>query len=714
MPLLLTGGWLLLLAWLARMLACLSLLGPLLLAGGWLLLAVWLGLACWSLWCSRLGVLCGAGWLLTLLWLLRLLRPAPTLLGWAAAWGIAGWLLHDAQVYTAGPSRGLGNSTQSCSGAPLAAGRKPAILNICSVVMKRIAAIVLPQLACELICAQEPRTGQRPFAVIVDDEATAQEADSNVVLDAVDPCAWRYGGRPRQTAAEAAAFVGQLEVLHLPRTRIVEALGRVAEIALGFGTTAALELDRPQPEPTIRYPAGAGAGPLDTVWLDVSGCARLIGGEDLLCAELRERCSKLGHRARVAIAGGPRIAQAVARWSYSQSEQVVARGRGAEALASLPIAALPLAPKLMAWMGKLGILRAGDLSRLDRARLAHRLGPTAQDLLELLAGRDPLPLRAWQPPRRVVEMASFEHALEGSEPLLFVLRGLVARAIARLTTRGEACTKATITLAYDSSILSLSDRNRSHSKSGPAHKSRAQVSIALELPIALSREEDLLRAIRVKLERLQLAAPVVSAQLTLAELTSRSTAQLDISKRRGVSPDALPTLLAELSAWVGPKRVGVLRLVNSHRPEAQSQLAAVDPQRSQALSGERQRSAESAHEAVNRILIPEPTRILPQPILVGKLTAGALIGAEHNLFLIDRLRLSTRMDRVEWWTGSPVSRDYARAWLRTGLGGAGGKPSLAHSQPGSVRRHAEQAQHSEAWMFIDRNSRRGYLHGWYD
>ncbi len=579
--------------------------------------------------------------------------------------------------------------------------------------MKRVAAIVLPQLACELICAQQPRTKERPFAVIVDDEASVEQAEANVVLDAVDPCAWRYGARPRQTTAEAAAFVGQLEVVRLTRPQIEEALGRVAEIALGFGTTAALTLDRPQPEPTIRYPAGAGAGPLDTVWLDVSGCARLIGGEDLLCAELRERCSKLGHHARVAIADGPRVAQAVARWSHNQSERIVASGKSAEALATLPIAALPLDPKLMAWMGKLGILRVADLHRLDRARLAHRLGRAAQDLLELLAGRDALPLCSWQPPRRVVEMASFEHALDGTEPLLFVLRGLVARAMARLSTRGEASAKATISLAYDSSILALSQLNAKLER-GPraaeGQRSRAQIDIALELPIALSRQEDLLRAVRVKIERLQLAAPVVSVQLTLDDLTSRSVAQLDISKRRGVSPDAFPTLLAELSAWVGPTRVGVLRVANSHRPEAQSQLAAIDPKKCQAPE-RRAPEAISGHAAVNRVLIPEPTRILPQPIFVGRLTAGALIGAEHSLFLIDRLRLSTRMDRVEWWTDSPVSRDYARAWLRTGLsGGAGSKPPQLRPQQAA----AQQAQHSEAWMFIDRNSRRGFLHGWFD
>src|SRR5690606_22909426 len=130
------------------------------------------------------------------------------------------------------------------------------------------------------------------------------------------------------------------------------------------------------------------------------------------------------------------------------------------ALSQLPIAALPLDPELLGWLGKLGIFSVGDLARIDRARLAHRLGAQATDVLELIAGRDPVPLCAYQPPREVVESAAFEEELSGTVPLLFVLRGLLARAVGRLTVRGEACTRASLELSFDRGVVALSRRQK--------------------------------------------------------------------------------------------------------------------------------------------------------------------------------------------------------------------------------------------------------------
>ena len=57
---------------------------------------------------------------------------------------------------------------------------------------------------------------------------------------------------------------------------------------------------------------------------------------------------------------------------------------------------------------------------------------------------------------------------------------------------------------------------------------------------------------------------------------------------------------------------------------------------------------------------------------------------------IDRLRLTSRIDNAEWWSDSPVCRDYARAWLKSG------------------------DDCCEAWIYIDRRNGQGYLHGWLD
>jgi protein ImuB len=597
-----------------------------------------------------------------------------------------------------------------------------------SFVSRRIAAIVLPQLACELVVAHDLlRKGSlgsehagAPFAVIVDEstgespsnasspdgrDSDAQDG-ANAILDAVDPRAWRYGARPGQSAAQASAYVGRLNVIRLPRALIDRALSHVAEIALAFGTTAALTLEEAEASAggASRYPMGAGAGPHDTVWLDVSGCARLVGGEDLLCAELIERAQELGYRARIAIAGGPRLARAIARWkpAAAQNELIVTAADTSRLLADLPIAALPLDTELLSWLGKLGIFRIDDLIRLDRSRLAHRLGRRARDLLALISGHDDMPLVAYHPPRRIVELAHFERELSGTQPLLFVLRGLTSRAISRLAARGEACTIAAIVLRFDRSVIALSNKTRSSSK-----QLEDEVRLDLDLPVALSREDELLRALQVKVERLALPAPITSVELILDGLASRSHTQLDIGGKRGVDPNALPILLTELGAWVGSHRVGVLRLVDSHRPEAKSQLVPVALDTVSLRDSSKRTTAHNSR--MSHLADNEPSRILPAPIEIAQLKPGALISARagaavnHSsgmgLYLIDHLRLSLRIDNVQWWSPSPVCRDYARAWLRTGID--------APSQHSSAER-------AEAWVYLDRSTGRSYLQGWYE
>ncbi|MBI4954288.1 MAG: DNA polymerase Y family protein, partial [Myxococcales bacterium] len=317
---------------------------------------------------------------------------------------------------------------------------------------RRIAAIVLPELALELGRAHR-RRGDRegPFAVIVADAPGEPAVEGNAVLAAVDVRAYRCGVRPGQSVAQAAAFVGKLEVAVVAPRAIEQALAAVAEVALAFGTTAALERT-PAPAALSSAWGGAGAGPWSTVWLDVTGCARLVGGEDVLASELRQAAEELGHRARTALADGPRLAQIAARFLRVS---VVPAGEGAAALAPVPVSALPLEEATLGWLGKLGLLSCGDLARLEPSRLAQRLGPRAAEVCALLEGRDTLPLVAYEPPPRIVETASFEDAVDAVEPLLFCTSGLVARAAVRLAARGRAAGRLALVLHGDPHLAAL-------------------------------------------------------------------------------------------------------------------------------------------------------------------------------------------------------------------------------------------------------------------
>ncbi len=567
---------------------------------------------------------------------------------------------------------------------------------------RRVAAVVLPQLACELVRLRRdvagPAAPASPLAVIVDDEPSASmDLAGTAVLDVVDDEARRYGVRPGQKVSEAAALVAGLAVHRLDRAAIEAALGRAAEVAMALGTTAALRL-------------GEGDPAEDTVWLDVTGAAHLVGGEAALLDELAERVGALGHRVRVAIADGPHLAQALARW---KGRVIAPEGGGGEALADLPVHALAGASRragsgrrgeaarhagsaakpvidaeTASWLVRVGVFKVGDLARLPRAAVAARLGPAAGAVLELVAGRDGAPLVPFAPPRVVVEEVSFEEGVSGAESLLFILRGMASRAAARLAARGEATTEIEVRIPLDRSIARLRMGERGALAPDEADAPPPAAGFRVELPAPLAREADLLRAIKAKLERVELPAPAVGVVLTLPQIVRAPRVQLDLSRDVAVSPDALPALLAELSAEIGPERIGVLAVVDSHRPEARSRLVPVDPKAASSLP------PASGAEHAGAWSSPQPTRMLASPEPVGHLGRGAVVAVDQHLYAVERARFVMRLDGIEWWTRSPVSRDYARVVL--GKGGPGGGVA------------------GEAWIYTERATGEAFLQGWCD
>ena len=603
---------------------------------------------------------------------------------------------------------------------------------------RRVAAIVLPELAIEL--ARSRHGGVGPLAVIIEPEAAAadprrstpgfvstsaargpREIDAAAMLVAVDSLAFRCGVRPGQSVAEAAAFVSKLAIVELRALDLVRALEAVAELALAFGTTAAIDLgdERAEARPaTRRRPRwnGRGAGPWDTVWLDVTGCARLVGGEDLLASELEQAIEALGHTARATVADGPRIAQAMARFGR---QPVVSQGEGARALAPLPLAALPLDLDILAWLGKLGVLTIGELARLERTGVVHRLGPRAAEICALCDGQDTLPLRPYEPAPHIVEEQSFEEPLTSVEPLLFCTRGLVARATSRLEARGQAASRIVLLLHCDARF-GLEEASHESDTSqhgagmrvpatpmeheGPTRSERGVLTVmklVIEPPVALRREDELLRALHGKLEGLALAGPVHVLLLVVDRLSAARGRQLDLGARPGQSPDALATLVAELGAWLGREGVGLLHIGDSHRPEDRSSLHPPEARALLSRGATPPRAEEGPHTFAPPPLVDgaqpwrEPCRLLPRPREIDALRPDSFLSIERTLYTVEALRLCTRLEGVAWWTGAPTTRDYARVWLQ----------SASHRSSGSV-------EHTCALVFRERG--RWLLQGWFD
>ncbi len=528
---------------------------------------------------------------------------------------------------------------------------------------RRIVALVLPELLIELVATTLAERARGAWGVVLAeptalDGRTEESIRPTERLDAVSASARRCGVRAGQTIAEARNLIAGFAVETLRPAAVERALAVIAELALGFGATVALGLP-------------------DTVWVDVSGSAHLFGGEAALAEELTERVRSLGHGVRVAVAEGPALARAVARWAPpngdGKSAHLVPREGAASSVSSLPIVALPLGEECQEFLLRLGVLTLGDLAGLPRTTLASRLSGEVARALELALGKDPTPLVPYRPPELVREEVRFEYGVDGSEPLLFALRGVTARLAARLAGRGVAAEKLVLELEHDRSIARLRGA-----------KETTKFGFALSSP--LSREDEIRRVVSSRLERARLPAPTVTLALTAPVVVSATARQLELGDTLAGGTDVekeLPLVIAELAADVGENKVGVLKILDAHRLEARSTLAPALPRKARAARGASRtgpgpRSATplSVHVSGTPLEVVEGmspfderaplTRLLPEPVrFEGALRVGATVAFERQLFTIDALRFEHRLHAVEWWNGDPIMRDYIRVWLKS-------------------------------------------------
>lgn len=201
------------------------------------------------------------------------------------------------------------------------------------------------------------------------------------MIAAVNLAAEASGVFPGQRLADARALTLALEVAEHDPAGDAKALERLAAWC-------------------GRYTPSVACDGRDGLFLDVTGCAHLFGGEEAMLADLSARVAAMGFAVRAGLAETPGAAWAVARFAESA---IVPAGEAAEALADLPIAGLRLAPATAGELARLGLKRIGQLYGFPRAPLAARFGDEVARRLDQALGRDDEPIspRHPAPPYRV-------------------------------------------------------------------------------------------------------------------------------------------------------------------------------------------------------------------------------------------------------------------------------------------------------------------------
>lgn len=265
--------------------------------------------------------------------------------------------------------------------------------------MKRVVSVWLPFLATEMFCRRNGTDRRFPMAGL----------DGGRRLRMVNPAARAAGLRPGLSLADAQAMVPGLRALPPDPAGERAFLERLAEWCLRYTPWAAVE---------SAGETSAGGG----LWLDITGAAHLMGGEESLLADFRQRLAQGGLTCRLAIADTPGAAWAWARFGKAG---ILPSGRQEDWLADLPLEALRLPADMLAGLRRLGLRKVASLSAMPRAGLAARFGPQIASRLDQALGRRDEPISPIRPVPAFIRRLAFPEPIGRSEDVEAGLRHLL-------------------------------------------------------------------------------------------------------------------------------------------------------------------------------------------------------------------------------------------------------------------------------------------------
>jgi len=491
--------------------------------------------------------------------------------------------------------------------------------------------------------------------------ATVTAAHGGVRAVAANRAARAGGVAPGMPLADARALLSGLAVAEADPAADRQMLERLADWCGRYSPWTAVDEHG-------GYGAGGGAG----LWLDVSGCAHLFGGEQALLDDLVGRFAGLGFAAAAALADTPGAAWAVARLGladpappqgsppvdgrriaarHPRSEHPFAGGRppsrpnadtpgqairivppgGAEAaVAPLSVAALRLPATVVEGLARVGLRRLGDLLGLPRAPLAARFGDVLLDRLDQALGAADEPLS----PRRPV--APLRARLPFVEPI----------------GRAEDVALATRTLLDELCGLLAAGHQGARRLELALYRTDATVARAVVGTGRPARDAGHLeRLFRDKLDGLDAGFGVEVMTLAALAVDPLPPEQTVLDDGAASRADGIAQLADRLGNRLGPGTVVRLADHASHVPErACREVAALAPAAGIENGPERPRQPRPLH------LLPSPESIeviapVPDgpPVMVRWRRAQLRIAAADGPERIGPERIGPERIGPEWW-----------------------------------------------------------------
>ena len=170
------------------------------------------------------------------------------------------------------------------------------------------------------------------------------------------------------------------------------------------------------------------------LFLDITGCAHLFGGEAAMMGQVCNTLSRQGFIVSGAIAGTAMAARALTRHAHGR---IVACGDEAAAVAPLLVATLGADEKIVRGLHRAGLKTIGDVASRSPAEITARFGAAFTSILQQALGQGDAPISPRKPAPDYVAEKRFAEPVATQEVIALTLSSLAAVLTAAMERHGK-------------------------------------------------------------------------------------------------------------------------------------------------------------------------------------------------------------------------------------------------------------------------------------
>jgi protein ImuB len=443
----------------------------------------------------------------------------------------------------------------------------------------------------------------------------------------MDDAAARLGLEIGQPLANARAICPDIKVFDADQGADLRTLNDIADWCDRFTPLVALD-------------------PPHGLFLDITGCAHLFGGEAALLQTICRALTRQGFAVSAGIAGTSVCARTIRSHAHGR---IVRAGEEAEAVRPLPLFTLGADEAIIRGLRRAGLKTIGEVASRERHEITARFGAAFTTLLEQALGQGDAPISPRKPlPDYIVEKR-FAEPVTTDEVIAASLSGLAEMLVAAMDKQGKGARR------LEASFFRTDGAVR---------------AIAVDTGLPVTKAAIIDRLFRERLDALRdpldpgFGFDLIRLSANRTEIVVQQQRDLDANVHDN---DELTALIDRIAARIGGKRVVVHLPQDTHIPERA--VLAAPAQHHLAAAMQAAWPARAASEPPLR-----PLRLFEKPEPIKVPFAMVPDGPPHHFTWRRATHVVVRVEgperiAMEWWKqGDEVlTRDYFRVEDEAGL-----------------------------------------------